>query len=90
MYVCNFTNRFKKDYKKAIKRGKNMELFEKAFDLLEQYGELPSFYKPHLLSGNWIGFIDAHIQPDWVLIYKVDPNDMSIDFVRMGTHSDLF
>lgn len=90
MYICSFTSKFKKDYKKAIKRGKNMELFEKVYDLLEQSGTLPPNYKPHPLTGNWIGFTDAHIQPDWVLIYQVDTKAKTIDFVRMGTHSDLF
>jgi mRNA interferase YafQ len=90
MFTCNFTNKFKKDYKRAIKRGWDMSLFEHAYDLLESTGELPAIFKPHPLSGNWIGYVDAHIQPDWVLIYKIDKKAMEIDFVRMGTHSDLF
>ena len=90
MYSCNFTSRFKKDYKKAIQRGWNIELFEKVYDLLEQNGELPKSYKPHQLSGNWNGFIDAHIKPDWIIIYRVNSENKTIDFVRMGTHSDLF
>ena len=90
MFTCNFTNKFKKDYKRAIKRGWDMQLFENAYDLLESKGELPATFKPHTLSGNWIGYIDARIQPDWGLIFKVDKSAMTIDFVRMGTHSDLF
>lgn len=90
MFSCNFTNKFKKDYKRAIKRGWNMNLFENVYDILEEKGELPLTYKPHPLTGNWVGYIDAHIQPDWVLIYKLNKPDMSIDFVRMGTHADLF
>ncbi|MCF8371852.1 MAG: type II toxin-antitoxin system YafQ family toxin [Bacteroidales bacterium] len=90
MYTCNFTGRFKKDYKRSVKRGWNMKLFEDVYDLLEDCGEIPADYKPHPLSGKWDGFMDAHIQPDWVLIYKVDKQKNEIDFVRMGTHSDLF
>jgi len=90
MFSCNFTNKFKKDYKRAIKRGLNMNLFENAFDMLEEKGELPSVYKPHSLTGNWVGYIDAHLQPDWIVIYKVDKLAMTVDFVRMGTHADLF
>ena len=67
-----------------------MQLFENAYDLLEEKGELPATFKPHPLTGNWIGYIDAHIQSDWLLIYKVDKSAMTIDFVRMGTHADLF
>lgn len=90
MYSCNFTNRLKKDYKVAVKRGYNMNKFEKVYDLLEKNGELPATYKPHPLKGNWIGFMDAHIEPNWILIYRVNKNLKTIDFVRMGTHSDLF
>ncbi|MCF8359304.1 MAG: type II toxin-antitoxin system YafQ family toxin [Prolixibacteraceae bacterium] len=90
MFSCNFTTKFKKDYKLAKKRGWDLSLFENAYDLLELKGELPSDYKPHPLSGKWTGYLDAHIQSDWVLIYKVDKTTMMVDFVRMGTHSDLF
>ena len=90
MYSCNFSNTFKKDYKKAIKRGLNMSLFETVYAILEEIGELPPKYKAHPLTGNWGGCIDAHIQPDWVLIYRIDKSARIIDFVRMGTHSDLF
>ncbi len=90
MFTCNFTNKFKKDYKRAIKRGWDMNLFENVYDLLAEKGVLPLNYKTHALTGNWEGYIDAHIQPDWVLIYKINKTELSIDFVRMGTHSDLF
>lgn len=76
MFTCNFTNKFKKDYKKAIKRGCNMTLFEEVYDILEKNGELPAKYKPHSLTGNWIGYIDAHIQPDWILILGLTKKKM--------------
>lgn len=90
MFTCNFTTKFKKDYKQCIKRGYNMNLFESVYDILENTGELPPKYKPHNLTGNWNGFIDAHIQPDWLLIYSINTQEKTIDFIRMGTHSDLF
>lgn len=90
MFTCNFTTKFKRDYKRVLKRGWDMNLFENVYDLLAEKGELPQNYKSHGLTGNWIGYIDAHIQPNWVLIYKINKSDWSIDFVRMGTHADLF
>lgn len=90
MFTFNFTTKFKKDYKQCIKRGYNMSLFESVYDILEKNGELPTKYKPHPLSGNWNGYMDAHIQPDWILIYKVNKTVNTIDFIRMGTHSDIF
>lgn len=88
MYKANFTNRFKKDYKICERRGFDMGAFETVFDILIKTGNLPSKYRPHNLSGNYKGFIDAHIKADWILIYAIRNNE--IDFVRMGTHSDLF
>ncbi|MDA3820296.1 MAG: type II toxin-antitoxin system YafQ family toxin [Candidatus Delongbacteria bacterium] len=88
MYKANFTNKFKKDYKLCKKRGYDMKAFEDVYDILTKSGSLPAKYKPLNLSGNWVGFIDAHIKPDWILIYNVDGN--RINFTRMGTHSDLF
>ena len=88
MYKASFTTRFKKDYKLCKKRGYDMQLFETLYDILTETGNLPQPYKPHPLSGKWAGYIDAHIKPDWILIYTVKENE--IDFVRMGTHSDLF
>ena len=67
-----------------------MNFFENVYDMLEKNGELSSAYKPHSLTGNWIEYIDAHIQPDWIVIYKVDKSAMTVDFVRMGTYADLF
>lgn len=90
MFNCSFSSAFKKDYKRAIKRGLDMSLFEGVYSILEQKGELPPKYKAHPLTGNWGGCIDAHIQPDWVLIYRIDKSAGVIDFVRMGSHSDLF
>jgi mRNA interferase YafQ len=90
MFTCNFTNKFKKDYHKSIKRGYNMKLFEIVYDLLESSGDLPAKYKPHQLKGKWIGYVDAHIQADWIIIFKVDKKKKVVDFVRMGSHTDLF
>ncbi len=88
MYLSSYTTKFKKDYKRAIKRGYNMNLFKQVYDILVEYGELPPQYKPHQLTGNWAGYMDAHIKDNWVLIYRIMNNE--VIFVRMGTHSDLF
>ncbi len=50
--------------------------------------DLPTEYKEHILSGNWDGFYECHIEPDWLMIYDYD--DIFISFERTGTHSDLF
>ncbi len=90
MFTCNFTNEFKRDYKRALKRRKKMNLFESVYDHLAKSGSLPPKYKPHPLKGKWIGNIDAHIGPDWILIYRIDTEKKEVWFIRMGSHSDLF
>lgn len=83
-----YTNSFEKDIKTAIKRGKDLAKLKKVIELLATQNPLPTKYKDHRLIGNFIGRRECHIEPDWLLIYKV--NEESIIFERIGTHSDLF
>jgi mRNA interferase YafQ len=82
------TNQFRKDIKRALKRGKRKEKLIKILKMLEGEQELPEKYRDHALKGNWIGRRDCHIEPDWVLIYKVCEEQIILE--RTGTHSDLF
>lgn len=79
---------FKKDVKLCQKRLKNMEKLKKAMTMLIQQEPLPPQYKDHPLKSNWSHHRDCHIEPDWLLIYKIDGDD--IYFVRTGSHSDIF
>jgi mRNA interferase YafQ len=90
MYSLNTTNQFEKDYKLCKKRGYKMELLNSIFLLLEEKGSLPAKYKPHKLTGNYKGFWECHIQPDWLLIWLQNESTKTITFTRTGTHSDLF
>lgn len=90
MYKISYTSQFKKDYKKAKKRNYNFAIFEQAYTLLEKKGELPARFKPHLLQGNYKGIWDAHLKPDWLILYNVNHVVKEVVFVRMGSHSDLF
>lgn len=83
-----YTNKFRKDFKLAIKRGRNMSLIQKVMKDLENSIPLDSQYKEHPLSGDYIGNLECHIQPDWLLVYALD--EKSVTFVRTGSHSDLF
>ena len=56
--------------------------------LLSEKQLLPMRYRDHALTGNWRGHRDCHIQPDWLLIYKIDDENLILE--RTGTHSDLF
>lgn len=90
MYNIEQTNKFKKDIKLAKKRGLKMTLLDDVISILSQNGKLPSKYKPHLLVGNFKGFWECHIQPDWLLVWKQDEAIKLITLTRTGTHADLF
>lgn len=81
-------SRFKKDVKRCTKRGKKMPKLRSIMDALMAEKTLPPLNKDHTLTGNWSGFRECHIEPDWLLIHQVAPPD--IHFVRTGSHSDLF
>ncbi|WP_317164321.1 type II toxin-antitoxin system YafQ family toxin [Sphingobacterium sp. SGG-5] len=70
MYEIVFESKFKKDYKLAKKRGLDISLLEEILLLLREKGKLPAKYKPHVLKGNFKGYWECHIQPDWLLIWK--------------------
>lgn len=90
MYQLATANQFEKDYTLYKKRGYKMELINSIFLLLEPKGTLPAKYKSHKLTGNYKGFWECHIQPDWLLIWFQDDNSKIITLIRTGTHSDLF
>ena len=83
-----FESRFKKDVKRLQKRGKDMEKLKSVIDKLLENQKLEPRYKDHALTGNWNGYRDCHIEPDWLLIYKISENHLYL--VRSGSHSDLF
>ena len=89
-YGLKYTTKFKKDYKLAKKRGLNMKLLEFIIDELLQGHALDAKYLDHPLHGDYEGFNECHIQPDWLLIYGKDESNIIITAVRTGTHVDLF
>ena len=90
MFKLVYTNRFKKDIKLLQKRGSNLELLKEAIRSLEQSGTLPQKNKPHKLAGNYSGYWEAHLKSDWLIIWKLYPEDQEVWLTRTGTHSDLF
>lgn len=82
------TTQFKKDVKKAGKRGKDLGKLKALLSLLIQQAPLPASYQDHPLRGNWKGYRDAHIEPDWLLLYRVEGEELLL--ARTGTHADLF
>ncbi len=82
------TKQFKKDVKRMRKRGKDLEKIKAVIDLLVAGEPLPPKNCDHKLGGDWIGRRDCHVEPDWILIYKLTEDELLLE--RTGTHADLF
>ena len=90
MLKLETTVQFRRDYKRMMKRGCKRELIEYVIDSLLKEETLDVKYRDHELKGNYIGFRECHIMPDWLLIYRIDGDDLMLFLARNGTHSDLF
>ena len=84
------SNQFKKDLKLASKRGYKLELLERIVDKIANNIKLEDKYRDHALTGNYVGFRECHIQPDWLLVYRIEADELELFLFRTGTHSDLF
>ena len=82
------TNCFKRDFKRVLKRGKDTKKLKNIILKLVNQEELPEKLKDHLLVGNYQGARECHIEPDWLLIYRVFENGIRLE--RTGSHSDIF
>lgn len=90
MYSVDTTNRFDKDLKRCLKRGLDMQHLYDAIALLRTTGSLPMKYRPHKLSGNLDGQWECHVEPDWLMTWEQNDMELTLLFLRTGTHSDLF
>ena len=84
------SNQFRRDLKRAVRRGRDIALLEKIVNNLAERRPLPESNRDHSLTGNWSGYRECHIQPDWLLIYKVSDDELLLLLMRTGTHADLF
>lgn len=90
MYKLAFTSQFKKDYKRVKKRGLDMQKLQGVLDTLCAGKPLEGATRDHALSGNYAGFRECHIEPDWLLVYAIDGDRLILTATRTGSHSDLF
>ena len=84
------SNRFKKDLKLAAKRGLDLAELEAVVNRLAAQQPLPDKNRDHTLTGDYFGFRECHIRPDWLLVYRVDGEDLVLFLFRTGSHTDLF
>lgn len=76
--------------KLAARRGYRLELLEEAVSQIAKQEKLPEKYRDHELTGNYAGFRECHIQPDWLLVYRIEEKELILFLSRTGTHADLF
>ena len=88
-YKLQMTSAFKRDYKKMVKRKYDVGLLKTVVDNLLEGKPLPEKNKDHALTGNWSGYRECHIEPDWLLVYRIYGDTLILSLVRTGTHSDL-
>lgn len=84
------SNRFKKDLKLAARRGMDLRELDSIVERLAAQLPLPDRNRDHALTGDYVGFRECHIRPDWLLVYRVDGEDLLLFLFRTGTHADLF
>ena len=84
------SNQFRKDIKLARKRGLKIERLKEVVNILAEQKKLEDKYRDHGLSGEYKGFRECHIEPDWLLVYRIDEDVLELFLFRTGSHSDLF
>ncbi|MEN9599391.1 MAG: hypothetical protein RL596_1710 [Bacteroidota bacterium] len=84
------TTQFRRDIRMIKKRGKSLEKLKSVVTILLHDKSLPAKNRDHQLTGNWKGHRECHIEPDWLLIYRINVEKNMLELVRTGSHSDLF
>ena len=84
------TTQFRKDLKRINKRGKDLSLLKDVLQTLREEQALEEKYHDHALTGNYIGFRECHIQPDWLLVYTINKEELILTASRTESHSYLF
>ena len=89
IYELILTGKFKKSLKRAKKRGLDISLLEEVVDMLQNDIKLEDKYRDHELKGNFKGFRECHIQPDWLLMYLKEEDVLTLTLVDTGSHAEL-
>ena len=84
------STRFRRDLRRMRRRGKDIDSLKAVVRQLVQEQPLAERCRDHPLIGDWSGYRECHVEPDWLLIYKVDRRAATLTLVRTGTHADLF
>lgn len=89
-YAVKFTATFKKSYKRMRKRGLDLSELDHVVDTLRRGEALAEKYRDHALTGTFTGFRECHVKPDWLLVYLIENDVLTLTLVDTGSHSDIF
>ena len=84
------TTKYERDARRMFRRGKNFDRLDHVIDLLCNEIHLPEQYHDHPLHGDWEGYRECHIEPDWLLVYKIEEKKLILVLTRTGSHADIF
>jgi len=87
MLKARFGSKFKRDYKKAGKQGRDIAKLKALVDMIQRQEKLDEQYADHPLVGNWKGVRECHLEPDWLLLYRIEKD--TVIFIRTGSHSGI-
>lgn len=90
MYSVDYTHQFKKDLRKCVKRGMDIDAIKTAIKLLSEKGTLPPEYLPHQLKGDHKEQWECHIKPNWLMTWEQNDKKLTLLFLETGTHADIF
>lgn len=83
------TSKFKKDLAKMIRQRKDTSKLDRVVDMLADGKTLPTLNKDHKLTGSYKGYRECHVEPDWLLVYKIEKSKLVLSLTRTGSHSEL-
>ena len=89
-YELKYTRAFRRGYKRAKKRGLDLSLLGEIVEMLRCGKKLPKKYADYCLSGDFSQCREYHIQPDWLLVYRIDDDILTLTLMDTGTHAELF
>lgn len=89
-YELKYTRAFRRGYRRAKKRGLDLSLLGEIVEMLRCGKKLPKKYADHCLSGDFSQCRECHIQPDWLLVYRIDDDILTLTLMDTGTHAELF
>lgn len=90
MLKIRYSSKFENDYKRIKKRKYNLSKLKTVISMLQNREPLPKQYRDHGLTGNYKGYRECYIEPDWLLVYRIDEDVLILTLFRTGSHSDLF